>query len=235
VSGLAYGIDARAHQTALAKGGLTVAVLAHGLDIVYPPLHKPLAEKILSQGALLSEYPPGDRLHPMRFPHRNRIIAGLSHLTLVVQSKVPGGALTTARAAFAADRPVFAVPGPIFSPLSEGCHQLIYEQIAQIAYSPAVVINELKSQAERLPLPAGERGPIAGLFSEEKPRFSDPVDQAIYEAVVSGLHLLDDVAAQVGRPIQEVAHRVVFLEIEGWLVQEPGNRVRLAKLPGARP
>jgi DNA processing protein len=235
VSGLAYGIDARAHQTALAKGGLTVAVLAHGLDIVYPPLHKSLAEKILSQGALLSEYPPGDRLHPMRFPHRNRIIAGLSHLTLVVQSKVPGGALTTARAAFAADRPVFAVPGPIFSPLSEGCHQLIYEQIAQIAYSPAVVINELKSQAERLPFPTGERGPIAGLFSEEKPRFSDPVDQAIYEAVVSGLHLLDDVAAQVGRPIQEVAHRVVFLEIEGWLVQEPGNRVRLAKLPGARP
>ncbi len=235
VSGLAYGVDARAHQTALAKGGLTVAVLAHGLDIVYPPLHKPLAEKILSQGALLSEYPPGDRLHPMRFPHRNRIIAGLSHLTLVVQSSVPGGALTTARAAFAADRPVFAVPGPIFSPLSQGCHQLIYEQIAQIAYSPAVVVNELKSQAERLPFPASDVVPAAGTSSEEKPQLGDPLDQAIYEAVTSGLNLLDDVAAQLGRPIQEVAQRVVFMEIDGWLVQEPGGKVRLSKLPGARP
>lgn len=235
VSGLAYGVDARAHQTALAKGGLTVAVLAHGLDIVYPPLHKPLAEKILSQGALLSEYPPGGRLHPMRFPHRNRIIAGLSHLTLVVQSSVPGGALTTARAAFAADRPVFAVPGPIFSPLSQGCHQLIYEQIAQIAYSPAVVVNELKSQAERLPFPAGEVVSATGTSSKEKPHLSDPLDQAIYEAVASGLNLLDDVAAQVERPIQEVAQRVVFMEIAGWLVQEPGGKVRLSKLPGARP
>jgi len=233
VSGLAYGIDARAHQTALMQGGLTVAVLAHGLDTVYPPLNKPLAERILAQGALVSEYPPGDRLHPMRFPHRNRIIAGLSHLTLVVQSALSGGAMTTARAAFAADRPVFAVPGSVFSPLSQGCHQLIHEQIAQIAYSPAIVVEELKNQSERLHFPLETfSGPVN--TDATKPSFSEPLDQAIYEAVSSGLTLMDDIAAKVGRPIQEVAQRVVFMEIEGWLIQEPGNKVRLAKLPGAR-
>jgi DNA processing protein len=233
VSGLAYGIDAKAHQTALAKGGLTIAVLAHGLDVVYPPLHKPLAERILAQGALLSEYPPGDTLHPMRFPHRNRIIAGLSHLTLVVQSGLPGGALTTARAAFAADRPVFAVPGPIFSPLSQGCHQLIHEQIAQIAHTPAALLAELKTQAERLhfpvPSPKAHTNP-----HPQPPLFDDPLDQAIYEAVASGIHFLDEVAAKVKRPIQEVTQRIVFLEIEDWLIQEPGNKVRLAKTPNAK-
>jgi len=233
VSGLAYGIDARAHQVALAQGGLTVAVLAHGLDIVYPPLHKPLAERILAQGALVSEYPPGDKLHPMRFPHRNRIIAGLSHLTLVVQSGIPGGALTTARAAFAADRPVFAVPGPVFSPLSMGCHQLICEQVAQIAPMPNPVVEELKSQAARLHFPASDPSADGGL-SMKKPSFEEPLDQAIYEAVSSGVSLLDEVANKVGRPIQEVAQRVVFMEIEGWLVQEPGNKLRLSKLPGAK-
>jgi len=234
VSGLAYGIDAKAHQVTLAQGGHTIAVLAHGLDMVYPPLHKPLAERILAQGALVSEYPPGDKLHPMRFPHRNRIIAGLSHLTLVVQSGAQGGALTTARAAFQADRPVFAVPGSIFSPASGGTHRLIYEQIAQIAYEPRIVVEELQTQAARLSLPMSGDLLSAQGPQKEGPTFSDSTDQAIYEAVCKGVRLVDEVAAAVGRPIQEVVQRAVILEIEGWLVQEPGGRLRAAKLPGAK-
>ncbi len=236
VSGLAYGIDAKAHQVALTQGGLTIAVMAHGLDVVYPPLHKSLAERILAQGALVSEYPPGDKLHPLRFPHRNRIIAGLSHLTLIVQSALPGGALTTAQAAFAADRPVFAVPGPVFSPLSRGCHHLIYQQIAQIAYSPDPVVEELRNRAQRLPFPSPAPLTEGQLNSHKSmPPLREPLDRAIYEAISSGLRFIDEVAAKVGRPIQEVTQRIVFLEIEGWLVQEPGNKVRLAKLPDARP
>ncbi len=225
VSGLAYGIDAEAHRLALQEGGYTIAVLAHGLDIVYPSLHKRLAEEIMARGSLLSEYPPGEKLYPRRFPHRNRIIAGLSHLTLVVQSAEKSGALSTAQAAFAVDRPVYAVPGDIYAPQSQGVHQLIYQQIAQIAFSPAVLLRELKSLPLRLPHVPRQ--------TAEAP-FADPTDQALYRLLQRGPMLIDDLAAGVRRPVQEVVQRIVLWEIEGWVVQEPGGRVRLAKTPDAR-
>lgn len=225
VSGLAYGIDAEAHRCALKAGGYTIAVLAHGLDTLYPPLHRRLAEEILAQGALVSEYPPGEKLHPLRFPYRNRIIAGLSHLTLVVQSAEKGGALSTARAAFAVDRPVYAVPGDIYAPQSQGVHRLIYQQIAQIAYSPDVLLKELKALPPRL---------LQGPRETAEEFFSDPVGQALYALLRQGPVLIDDLAAGVGRPVHEVVQRIVLWEVEGWVVQEPGGRVRLAKSPNAR-
>jgi DNA processing protein len=125
VSGLARGIDAAAHRGALAAGGRTIAVLASGVLNIYPPEHKSLAEEIAKQGAVISEAPP--RAEPLAgmFPQRNRIISGLSLGVLVVEASTRSGALITARHAMEQGRDVFAVPGPITSRMSHGCHRLI--------------------------------------------------------------------------------------------------------------
>ena len=135
-SGLAVGIDGIAHRTALAHEAPTVAVLAGGLDTIYPAEHDELAQRIASRGGLLlSEMPPGHRARRGHFPRRNRILAGASDATLVVEAGHASGSLHTAR--FAADHgvPVFAVPGPYSSPRSRGCHALMADG-AQIASDP---------------------------------------------------------------------------------------------------
>lgn len=127
VSGLARGIDAAAHEGALraADAGSTVAVLACGLDIVYPNRHAELTERIAAAGALVTEYPPGTPAQPFRFPDRNRLVAGLSRGVLVVEAAVQSGSLLTARLALEFGREVFAIPGSIHAPLARGCHALI--------------------------------------------------------------------------------------------------------------
>lgn len=127
VSGLAYGIDAAAHEGALEAGGTTVAVLGSGVDLVYPARHAGLAARILRSGALVSEFPPGTRPHPGHFPQRNRLISGMSIATVIVEAHDTGGALITARLAAEQDRSVFAVPGPIDSPASRGTNRLLAE------------------------------------------------------------------------------------------------------------
>ena len=126
VSGLALGIDGLAHQAALDVGGRTIAVLGSSLDIIYPALHKKLAENIAnSGGAVISEYPPGTRPAKYTFPARNRIVAGLSLGVLVIEAPEKSGALITARFALDQGREVFAVPGSVYNPNSIGCNKLI--------------------------------------------------------------------------------------------------------------
>jgi DNA processing protein len=126
VSGLALGIDSQAHQGALDAGGITVAVLANGLDEIYPATNQHLAEKIIkSGGCLLSEYPPKTPSYPNQFILRNRIISGLAAAVIVVEAPKKSGALATADFAKKQGRPVFAVPGPVSSKNFEGSHQLI--------------------------------------------------------------------------------------------------------------
>jgi DNA processing protein len=125
VSGLARGIDTAAHEGALEAGGRTVAVLGGGLGAVYPPENLPLALRIAGSGAVVSEYPLGRRPDRQTFPRRNRIVAGMSAAVIVVESGLDGGAMITARLAGDQGRLVFAVPGRIGEPSSEGCHQLI--------------------------------------------------------------------------------------------------------------
>ena len=124
-SGLASGIDSCAHQGALSAQGTTVAALGHGLDMVYPAAHRKLAESIAETGALVSEYPLGYKPLPYHFPARNRIISGLSLGVLVVEAAAKSGSLITARHAMEQGREVFAIPGSIRNPMSEGCHALI--------------------------------------------------------------------------------------------------------------
>ena len=127
-SGLARGIDAAAHEGALQagpEGGGTIAVLAGGLDLIYPRQHTELANRIAASGALVTEYPPGTPALPFRFPDRNRIVAALGRGVLVVEAAAQSGSLITAKLALECGREVFAIPGSIHAPLSRGCHALI--------------------------------------------------------------------------------------------------------------
>ncbi len=132
VSGLAYGIDIQAHKTALSKNLKTFAVLAGGLDKIYPSIHKKTADEILEKGALISENPPGVQAEAHFFPARNRIIAGMSDATIVVEAAKKGGALITANIADSYNRVVFAIPGNLSNSLSVGCNQLIRSQKANL-------------------------------------------------------------------------------------------------------
>ncbi len=145
VSGLASGIDAAAHQASLEHELITIAVMAHGLDMVYPYGHRRMAERILaSGGALISEYPPGTKPDRYRFPARNRIIAGISDGVLVAESTSRGGGMITAGLADSYFREVFAVPGRIGDERSEGCNDLISGHLAHLVCSGrdlAAVLN----------------------------------------------------------------------------------------------
>ena len=144
VSGLARGIDSICHEAALSCDGGTIAVMATGMDVVYPPENRALYAKMVQKALVLTEYPPGTKLHPGLFPQRNRIIAGLSLGTLVVEADERSGSLITADAALDADRDVFAVPGQVTSPKSRGALNLI-RQGAKMVCSAADILEEYDS------------------------------------------------------------------------------------------
>lgn len=154
VSGLARGVDAAAHRAALEAGGRTVAVLGSAHDTLYPPEHRDLARACRASGAVLTEFPPGTRPLPHHFPRRNRIIAGLTLGTLVVEAAERSGSLATARHAVDSGREVFAVPGPIGSETSAGCHALIR--------LGATLVTGVADILEELGLPSGGAGPATG-------------------------------------------------------------------------
>jgi DNA protecting protein DprA len=141
VSGGAYGIDSYAHKGALIAEGITVAVVASGIDINYPAGNTRLFAEICESGAIVTEFMPGHKALPNRFLTRNRIIAALSKATLVVEAAFRSGSLRTARDAAEIFRPVMAIPGPINSPTSEGCHRLIGERAAEIVTSVADAVE----------------------------------------------------------------------------------------------
>lgn len=158
VSGGAYGIDALAHRGALAAGGVTVAVLACGVDVAYPRPHDRLFARIAEEGLLISEWPPGTSPRPHRFLVRNRVIAAATAGTVVVEAAVRSGALSTGRKAALLGRPLMVVPGPVTSAMSAGCHLLLREEIgARLVTTPAEVVEEVGRLGDDLaPRPEGE-------------------------------------------------------------------------------
>ena len=158
VSGGAYGIDALAHRGALAADGITVAVLACGVDVAYPRPHDRLFARIAESGLLISEWPPGSSPRPHRFLVRNRVIAAATAGTVVVEGAVRSGALSTGRRAAQVGRPLMVVPGPVTSAMSAGCHVLLREDLgARLVTSAAEVIEEVGRLGEDLaPRPVGE-------------------------------------------------------------------------------
>jgi DNA processing protein len=149
VSGLAYGIDSYAHKNALAKGLPTVAVLGHGLDMIYPPQNKGLAEKMLHQGGLLTDYPSNTNPDRENFPKRNRIIAGLCDALVIIEAANTGGALITADIANSYDRDVFAVPGRVGDEYSSGCNRFIKTNRAALVETAADIKYQMGWEANK--------------------------------------------------------------------------------------
>ncbi len=166
VSGMAQGIDAAAVRAALAADGQVVSVVANGLDVIYPRFHRDLYEEVTAKGTLLSEYPPGTQPLSRNFPVRNRILSGISVGVVLVESRISGGGLITARSALDQDREVFAVPGPANGSLSEGTNRLIQSGEAKLILSAEDVLCEL---VDRFPGRLLRKPPVSHFERTEPP------------------------------------------------------------------
>jgi DNA processing protein len=167
VSGLAYGIDICAHRNALELGYDTVGVLAHGLDQIYPHRHEPVAKEMVRRGGLLTEYMSQTEALPNNFRQRNRIVAGIADATILVESAIKGGGLITCRIAQEYGRDVFAFPGAVGMPYSEGCHRMIRHNTAALITSAADFVESMGWQSARQP-EAVERQLFPDLSAEEQ-------------------------------------------------------------------
>jgi DNA processing protein len=217
VSGMARGIDAMAHRAALDAGGRTIAVLGTGIDVPYPASHRALHERIATEGLVLSESGPGVGARPGCFPKRNRIIAGLAPVTLVVEAGFKSGAHITASAAIDANRTVAAVPGPIDSPQSAGANALIVAG-AQVVTCAADLFALL-----------GLAPPVSELIDERL----DGDARSVWRALERDALFFEDLAAAADLPMPRVLSAVTELEIAGRVVVGVDDRVRRA-LPAAR-
>jgi DNA processing protein len=212
VSGLALGIDGEAHQAALDAGGYTIAVLATGIDeaTIYPREHLRLAHRILeSGGALVSESPPGSPSFKYAFPKRNRIIAGISPATIIVEATANSGSLITARLALEENREVLAVPGPIFSETSAGCHELI-----KLGAKACVSADDLLAclKLDRPELMSAVRSQLP-LTAEESLVFAE-LGEAIH---------IDAISERLNIPVARISGLLSFLELKGYAQHEGGQ------------
>ena len=225
VSGLARGIDTAAHEAALAAGGRTIAVLGSGIGHLYPPENQALADRIAEQGAVLSEYPVLYVPDKQSFPLRNRIVAGLSSGLLVVEAPARSGALITANQALEQGRSVFAIPGPIDRPSSEGCHRLI-QQGASLVCSAEDVIEELGSGINTLPLQFDS--PTQDDVSPSPPTPQRQIDLSeLEERLVRELALgdatIDALAEALGVAAGRIGAALLQLEMKCLVRQLPGK------------
>ena len=216
-SGMARGIDSESHKGALDAGGLTIAVCGHGLEQVYPSSNKALAETIVQQGALVSEYFPDVQARAEWFPQRNRIVVGLSIGTIVVEAGVKSGTLISANLAAEYSRDVFAVPGSVYSPQSEGCHQLI-QQAAKLVPSVADILEEWHFFAASC---------VKTTATAEKSTQTDLFASALLANVGDEVTAVDLIAARAGMAIAEATIALLQLELAGDVAAVPGGYIRV--------
>lgn len=225
VSGGAYGIDGAAHRAALAGEGTTVAVLAGGIDVPYPAGNSALLHRVSAHGLLVSEYPPGVRPARHRFLTRNRLVAAIGRATVVVEAGLRSGAANTAAWAKAMGRPVCAVPGPVTSAASAGCHQLL-QRGGWLVTRAREVVEIAGRCGELADEPAHPVTPLDGLSDGE---------QAVYEAFPArGLRSAEQLAVECGLPVEDVLAPLTMLEVTG-LVEQRDGRWRLSSTPVAGP
>jgi len=237
VSGGAYGIDAAAHRTALASGDPTVAVMAGGVDRLYPAGNTDLLERVLEGGVVLSEVPPGYAPHRSRFLTRNRLIA-TARATVVVEAAVRSGALSTARHAASMVRPVGAVPGPVTSASSAGCHALIREGLACLVTSGAEVLEMAEpvgvvhavGHSQGADAPPDAAHPDSARASFSRPDFADPAQRAAYGAIGPRGSEAGAVARESGLTADQARAALGGLEIAGLARIERGVWVRRQSL-----
>ncbi|MEI7035354.1 DNA-processing protein DprA [Fulvimonas yonginensis] len=223
-SGMADGIDGAAHLAALEAGAATVAVVGTGPDRVYPRKHAALARRIGARGALVSEFPPGTPARADHFPRRNRLIAGLSLGTLVIEAGLKSGSLITARLAGEQGREVFALPGSVHNPLARGCHRLIRDG-ARLVEEPDEIVEALAPAARALGLELAARLDGAGARggpAAQAPQ--DPEHRRLHEALGHDPATLDELVARTGLAPAALASMLLVLELEGRVEGLPGNR-----------
>ncbi|WP_172893076.1 DNA-protecting protein DprA [Buttiauxella agrestis] len=222
-SGLALGIDAVAHRAALNVHGKTVAVLGNGLAQVYPKRHKQLGEQIIAEGgAIISEFPLNASPFPGNFPRRNRIISGLSRAVFVVEACERSGSLVTARYALEQGRELFALPGAVGSPGSEGPHWLI-KQGATLVSRPSDILEYLENELQWLPSPHK-----ALIYSHNEGDRTLPFPELLAN-VGDEVTPVDVVAERAGQPVPVTVARLLELELAGWIAAVPGGYVRLRR------
>lgn len=202
ISGMARGVDSIAHQTALEVGGKTIAILGSGVETIYPPENQKLSQEIVKNGAVISEFPPHYPALPGNFPTRNRIIAGLSQGVLVTEAAEDSGSLITASWAADYGREVFAVPGPITSPLSKGTAELI-KKGAKLVWGVKDILEELNLEVKIL----AEKGRKILPESEE--------EEIILKILEGGALHFDEIVRQAGMETAQVGSLLTLMEIKG--------------------
>lgn len=235
-SGLAAGVDRAAHEAALGVGGVTVAVLGTGPDVPYPQNHAALLARVAGAGAVVSEHPPGTDARREHFPSRNRIIAGLTLGTLVIEAASRSGALITARLAADAGREVFAVPGSIHNPMARGCHRLIRDGAALVE-SADEVVSALGSWAGALRGDLQRR--LGGPISEARPgpdrppgappeqtAFDHPAYHRLWQALGHDPSDMDQLVARTALTAADLSSMLLHMELQGRVAVEHGRYSR---------
>jgi len=227
-SGLALGIDGIAHRAALEVQGKTLAVLGGGLEAIYPRRHKGLAQDIIENGGtLVSEFPLLAPPLAYHFPRRNRIISGLSHGVLVVEATLRSGSLVTARLALEQNRDVYALPGALGNPGSEGTHWLIQQGALLVAH-PNNIVEQLQSGLAWVPDSHLSENNSAESSNPPLP-FPD-----VLANVGDEVTPVDVVAARAGQPVPTIVAKLLELELAGWIAAVPGGYVRLRRASHVR-
>lgn len=218
ISGLALGIDAAAHKAALESGGRTIAVLGCGIDVVYPPEHRRLAEAITRNGALVTEFPPGTEPEAKHFPVRNRLISGLSLGVTVVEAPASSGALLTADAAAEQGRDVFAVPGNVTAKSSTGTNRLI-QSGAKLVMSAEDILDELNLTRDTVAVQSQVR--------EVAP--DDPQEAALAGCLGDQPVHIDELCQRTEMPITQVSSLLSLMELKGIVRRLDGMHYTLAR------
>lgn len=218
VSGLAFGVDAIAHRSALRHQLPTIGCVAHGLHTLYPPEHRTLSHEMEHHGGLVTEFTTGQRMCAELFPMRNRIIAGLADVTVVIESDVKGGSMITAYLAHGYNREVFAVPGRVDDRSSRGCNELIHRQVAEVYLSPTSFLEAMNWKM-------GEKPPLRQLelFASLSP------EQEQVRRSFDGRQVLtmDELTQLSGFNLSQLSGLLLEMEFEGMIRSRPGNCVEL--------
>jgi DNA processing protein len=236
VSGMARGLDAIAHSTALAVGGTTIGVLGNGLGVIYPAANRTLYQAVAERGLLLTEFPPGERPGAGAFPRRNRLISALARVTVVIEAAAGSGTMITVSTALAQGRDVMAVPGSITSPTSIGTNRLIRdgaEPLLEVedllAHYPEVggsAVQRLEGAGSAVePAPSGARGRLGGSIALRElppPPGLTPAEATLFGALRAGPASLDDLVSKTGASVPETLCAISTLELRGIVSQASG-------------
>lgn len=222
-SGLAYGIDSAAHQTAVKHGGKTIAVLGSGIDWIYPEKNRKLAAKIIETGsAVITEFPPGTKPDAGNFPERNRVVSGMSHGVLVVESGVKGGSMITARSALDQNREVFVIPHPLNYMKGEGCNYLIRTGQGKLVQSLEDILVEISIEAK-----TSKKSTREEVKKEWRELELNEESMEICELLERNKLHIDQLSEQVEQPTYKLMPVLLELEMKGAIRQKAGKYFEL--------